>query len=150
MTEELEFNFDDFFVTQDPKQSGTVVQVDLEDVNGNTRTVPITIKRGLSFGDQEAAKQNAVKKRIKPNGEVEILDINEDIFAVEIVARAVKDWPFKYSDGKKVPVTRENVKFLLAGGVATLATLLINKISAGKGAKQPFTTPLGKSSEDRS
>lgn len=91
-----------------------------------------------------------MKKRIKPNGDVEITDINEDIFAVEIVARAIKDWPFRHSDGTKVPVTRENIKFLLADGVQTLATLFINKIASGKEAKKAFTPPSGKASEDPS
>lgn len=134
------FLFDDFFVAQDETDPGEQINVAL-----NGRQVPLHVKRGLSHSDKQAAKKVAVKTRVKPNGQIEITEIDEGEFAVELIFRCLKSWPFKYRDGKPVKITRENIRLMLGEHTEVLATLFTNNITKKTEAMQPFTTPSANS-----
>lgn len=131
-----QFLFDDFFVAQDDTDPGERVEVELRG-----RVVPIYLKRGLSFGDKQAAKSAAVSTRIKPNGQVEITRMDEGVFAVELLYRCIKSWPFTYASHKKVPVSRENIRAMLSDSAETLAKVVIDKINEREAKLAPFTKP---------
>ncbi|GHO45193.1 hypothetical protein [Ktedonospora formicarum] len=131
-----QFLFDDFFVAQDASDEGELIEVEIND-----RLVPVYIKRGLSFEDKAAAKAVGVKQRVKPNGEVEIVSMDEAAFAVELLYRCIVSWPFVYSSGRKVPVSRENIRLMLSEGAEAVAQVLLQRINKKREAKQPFTTP---------
>ena len=143
MSDTEQFLFDDFFVSQDETDPGERVEVEIRG-----RQVPVFLKRGLSFADREAAKSQAVKTRIKPNGQPEVVSIDEGIFAIELLFRTIKSWPFTYRSGKRVEISRENIKAMLADGADVLAKLVIDRISKRSEQMAPFTTPSEQNSAD--
>ncbi len=138
-----QFLFDDFFVSQDESDPGERVEVEI-----NGRQVPVYLKRGLSFADREAAKSQAVQTRIKPNGQVEIVRLDEGVFAVELLFRCLKSWPFTYRSGKRVEISRENIRAMLAEGADVLAKLMVDRIKTRSEKMAPFTTPSEKTSAE--
>lgn len=118
------FLFDDFFVPED--DPGHRVDISMRDVHGSTRVVPIYIKRGLSLSDRDAAKNKAVQTRVNPNnGQLELVGVDDSVFMVELVFRTLKSWPFKNKDKSgefvPVPITRENIRLMLADAVDQLS-----------------------------
>lgn len=140
---EDQFLFDDFFVAQDDSDPGERVEVELRG-----RKVPIFLKRGLSFGDKQAAKSKAVQTRVKPNGQVEIVSVDEGTFAVELLLSSIKSWPFVYASGKRVPVTRENIRAMLGDCAEVLAKVVVDRITARDKKMAPFTKPSEQISAD--
>lgn len=142
------FLFDDFFVANDQTDPGDRVEVEITDVHGNPRIVPLYIKRGLSLDDREAAKRQAVKTRLKPNGEYEIVSMDETVFAIELLVRCIRVWPFRYRDGSQVPVTRENIRQFLADGADKLAAMIVGRMQKRQEQKGPFLTPSALASDE--
>ncbi|GHO55527.1 hypothetical protein [Ktedonobacter robiniae] len=136
MSENEQFLFEDFFVAQDATDEGDRIEVEIND-----RLVPLRLKRGLSFEDKAAAKAVGVKQKVKPNGEVEIVEMDEAAFAVELLYRCIVSWPFVYSSGRKVPVSRENIRIMLSEGAEAVAQVVLQRINKRREIKQPFTTP---------
>lgn len=131
--QETDFLFDDFFVALDEDDFGELVEVEIRG-----RQVPIYIKRGLSLADREAAKSQAIKTRIKPTGEIEIVSMDEAVFAIELMVRCIKSWPFKYSNGLPVEITRENIRAMLADAVDAISLKLISNMQIRQKQREPF------------
>lgn len=124
------FLFDDFFV--DDADEGVVHIVTIRG-----RAVPITCKRDVTLADQEAAEQAAVRRHLTPDGRLVVDGVENGVLAVEILFRTIKRWPFVYGPkhphaGKPVPITRENIRRMVADGAEALAT----SIAKGRTAKQ--------------
>jgi hypothetical protein len=127
------FLFDDFFSGQD--DPGVEVSIY---VRG--KQVPIRLKRGLSLAEREEAKNAAITRRIRPDGQMEILAINEAKLQVETLIRAVKSWPFT-KDGQPVPITRENL-LALGSDVADAILLEVTRLAqVREEALVPFAPP---------
>ena len=141
MSDEQTFLFDDFFVAQDDSDPGERVDVEIRG-----RQVPFFLKRGLSFADREAAKSVAVQTRVKPNGQVEIVRIDEGVFATELLYRCLKSWPFTHRSGKRVEISRENIRAMVADGADTLAKVVIDRMTKRQETMKPFTKPSEKTS----
>ena len=116
MSEET-FLADDFFA--DENEAGIELIVKLKG-----RDVPFMIKRGLSFADINYAKQQATKTRFKPDGSPEVYAFDEGILNVEILFRSLKSWPFVDRAKKPYPLTRDNIKNLLAENVEPIVKAL--------------------------
>ncbi len=140
-----QFLFDDFFVAQDATDPGDKVSVEIRG-----RQVPVFLKRGLSFSDREAAKNAAVQTRVKPNGQVEIVRMDEGVFAVELLYRCLVSWPFTYKSGKKVEISRENIQAMLADGAEALAMVVVKRMQSRQEKLEPFTKPSEQTSADLS
>ncbi|GCE45184.1 hypothetical protein EI42_03158 [Thermosporothrix hazakensis] len=125
------FYYDDFFVPEDDPGEKVYIEMD-------GRQVPFWIKRKLSMGDREAAKRASVKKRFKSNGQVEISDIDEGEFALELVVRCVKKWPFKYRDGRPVPINRNTVREMVGDAADALSLLILDRLKKKDDAKKAF------------
>lgn len=127
------FLFDDFFASDnDP---GVVIGVTIKG-----RRVPITIKRGLSVTERTAAEQKAVRKHTDPSGRLVFDGVDEAVLVEELLVAAIKDWPFKNSDGSAVPVTRENIRRML-GGAEEIASAIQTIDREGESALAPFEQP---------
>lgn len=131
-----EFLFEDFFVAADDPGVEEVVNI-------HGRDVPLRIKRGITLKDIEEAKSKAVKTHLSPSGQLIVDSIDEAVMTVEILVRCIKGWPFT-KDGKKVPVTRENLYAMRAEASDALQTLVQRLVSGKKEALVPF----GKASEE--
>jgi hypothetical protein len=140
---EEDFFYDNFFVSQDATDPGKEVMVTIRG-----REVPIRIKRGLSLEDREAAKAQAITKRIKPDGTPEIVKLDEGVFAIELIVRNVLSWPFRHRNGSKVPITRENIKAMVADGADALATTIMKSIQGQVTATANFTSSSEPTSEE--
>ena len=105
------FDFDTFFV--DDSDAGEDVPVT---VRGHTFTV--TVKRGLSLGDREAAKSVATKSHVSPTGALVIDNFDTTAFTVEMLARMIKGWSLPR------PATRANVVAMGADVSDALQTAL--------------------------
>lgn len=133
MSDDLTFLFEDFFASDEERTVDIPVTI-------LGRVVPITVKVGLTVEDRLAAQRAAIKKSVKPSGEVTILGVDESEATIELLARAIVRWPFMQKDGVPVPVTRENIRKLLGGADALAAA--IQKLDAeGLAALDPFVTP---------
>jgi hypothetical protein len=128
-----DFFYDDFFVSQDERDPGKEVTVKIRG-----RDVPIRIKRGLSLEDREAAKNQAITKRITPDGKPEIVKLDEGIFAIELLVRNIIYWPFKFRSGRLVPITRETIKAMLADGVDALTKAVMTAMQEQAETTAPF------------
>lgn len=117
------FLFDDFFV--DEADEGVVHEVLIRG-----RKVPITCKRDITLEDKEAAEQAAVKRHLDPTGRVVVDGIDGGVLAVEILVRCVKKWPFTFKDGRPVPITRENIRRMVASAAEALATSIVGTLEA--------------------
>lgn len=113
-----QFLFDDFFVpADDPGIEDSVT------VRG--QVIPMHVAKGLSLRDVQEANAKAVRTRVDPaTGNVEIVGVDQVVFAVEILVRAIKSWPFTMSDGTAVPVTRENLYALRADGLSAFKSII--------------------------
>lgn len=126
------FLFDDFFV--DDADEGVVHEVTIRG-----RKVPITCKRDVTLADKEAAEQAAVRRHLDPTGRVVVDGIDSGVLAVELLVRCVKKWPFTFKDGKSVPITRENIRRMIADGAEALAQSIVEVVQAKqKEADGPF------------
>lgn len=130
------FLADDFFV--DEHDPGVELIVTL-----SGRTVPLMVKRGLSFADIAAAKQQATKMRFKPDGTPEVYAFDETIMNVEILFRALKSWPFTQRNGKSLPLTRENIKALRAENIEPIIKALGIIVERRGQATDPFGSHSG-------
>jgi hypothetical protein len=147
------YDFDDFFLSDnDP---GVEVPVKI-----NGRTVPIWIKRALSTGDYKAAQAKAVMQSMGPDGKLTIKGMDEEAFAVELVAASIVSWPFTQKKRNRagqvvmdengdpirepVPVTRENVRRFLAEGTAYLQAYILGAIERkSEAVAGPFESQSG-------
>src|ERR1700731_2669645 len=121
MTDETEhYDYDDFFIPQnDPGEILPVL------ING--RTVPITVKRGVTTGDVKAAQAKAYIQRKDPQGNLRVVGVDEQEMTAQLLATCILSWPFKKNVGTKeqpdwrdVPITKEHIKALLAEGGASI------------------------------
>lgn len=133
-----EFFFDDYFVSEDDPG----IPVDIRFKSG---TVPIYIKKCISLEDVEAAKEKAIIKKFKRDGSMEVVRIDEAVLTSELLARVIKSWPFKYKNGKDVPITPENIRALDASGSEQLQALASGLIKA----REDMTAPFEKNSAGR-
>jgi hypothetical protein len=126
------FLFDDFFV--DDADAGVVHNVVIRG-----RVVPITTKRDVTLADKEAAEQAAVKRHLDPTGRVVVDGIDGGALAVEVLVRCIKSWPFTFKDGKPVPITRDNIRRMVADAAEALAQSIVSVTQAKqKEADGPF------------
>lgn len=126
-----DFLFDDFFTTDETP--GVEVAFDIQG-----RSVPIILKRGISFKDFSEAKEQAVTMRINPvSMQPEILKYDDAVFGVELLVRCIKSWPF-VDKGMPVPVTRETIKQLNSLTVQAMVLKLQEIMQKGKDALTPF------------
>lgn len=131
--EQQQFFFDEFFA--DESDAGVVVPVTIRG-----KQVPITFKRGLTVEDKSRAQQAAVQKRLTADGRL-VYDGVDESKAVELMLlAAIKDWPFTYRDGRKVPVSVENIRNLL-GGADEMADIIQKLDAEGAEALVPFVSP---------
>jgi hypothetical protein len=126
------FYFDEAFI--DESDPGVPVEVEIKG-----RKAVIHLTRGVSLHDKLAAKKQAVRHRIRPDGSVEIQNIDEEIFAVELLARSVKSWPFVFrGSNRPVPVTRENIKKMLSDVSEQLQAIVLNMTQKQEESLVPF------------
>jgi hypothetical protein len=145
MSEEM-FFFDDFFVSEEDQ--GAPVEVEMKDKDGKPRTVKIHLKRGISLRDREAAKKKAIRTRFTPDGRMELVDVDDEIFTVELLVRLIKEWPFKYGNGQPVKISRENITLMLANGADELKKLVLGIVEKEKEAHGPFAKPSDEASTE--
>jgi hypothetical protein len=139
------FLFDDFFVPED--DPGHKVEVKVKDRNGRMRVVPIFLKRGMSLSDRESAKAKAVQTRINPkNGQLEMTGVDEGVFQMEILMRAIVSWPFKDKYGQAIEVTRKNINLCLPD----MADILFQQVLGLMDRQEASLDFFEKASEDRS
>jgi hypothetical protein len=125
-----DFLYDDFFSTED--DPGVVVPIKIKG-----KTVPITLRRGLSVAERAAAETACVKRSVGPNGQMVVSGIDESKLVEEVLLLSILDWPFTTKDGEKVPVTRENIR-RLRGGAEQIAKALQTIEEQGEQALAPF------------
>jgi hypothetical protein len=99
--------------------------------------LPFTLKRGVSFRDVADAKAQATKTRVKPTGEIEPYEFSEKIMNIEILAKTLREWPFQYSDGSEVPLTRENIADLDGDVVQALVEQIAKVVQEKRKALDP-------------
>ena len=126
------FLYDDFFLTESATEDLTVT------LKG--RPVTFKVKQYLSLGDRQAAYSAATKYKVGSNGKLELAKLDEMAMAVELLARLIVSWPFRFSDGSPVPITVENIKKLVVDPSSDLLVYALNKFS-NVDQKKPFTTP---------
>lgn len=131
-----QFYFEDFFTVTDAEDTGDTISVVLRG-----REVPIVLKSGLSLGDRNAAKEKAVKKHVKPNGQIEITDIDEGLFQLELLSRTIKSWPFKYHDGRPVKVSKDTITAMFADNADELAKVVSSRLAKRDSDQKAFTKP---------
>ncbi|GHO44515.1 hypothetical protein [Ktedonospora formicarum] len=135
MSEQENFYFDEFFDDED--DPGVPVELDIKG-----RKVTIYIARGVSFHDKQAAKKQAVRMKVHPDGKISILGIDEETFAVEVLARTIKSWPFKYrQSGKTVPITKDTIRKFLSDGAEQLQAIVLNMVQKQEEALDFFESP---------
>ena len=119
------FDFDTFFV--DDSDPGVT-----ETVTARGKSFTITVKRGLSLGDREAAKNAAMTSHVSSNGQLVIDGFDDGKFQLELLARCLKSWSLPR------PVTRPNV-LALSADVADACLLVLKKyIAPSEEALAPF------------
>lgn len=137
------FEFADFFVSEsDP---GTIETVTMQDNNGNTFDVDLTIRRGISIGDIQAARAAAMKTHLTPEGQQVVDGFDDTLFVIHLLSRAIMSWPFT-RNGAPVHVNVANVSRLNAKNAdvfSILATKLTGESPAAKEALQDFEKPSG-------
>lgn len=133
-----EYLYDDFFISED--DPGVEMQVPI-----NGRVVPITFRRGLTVEETEKVRAAAIKKRLRPDGQMELVDVNETAYQLHVVALAVKSWPFvkRAEDGvvTPVPVTLETVKRLGGDALNALFNAYQLVLARQQEALAPFEPP---------
>jgi hypothetical protein len=127
------FYYDDFFVSKDKKDAGEIVVVTLKG-----REVPIRFKRGISLGDKNAAKARSIVTRIKPDGKPEIVSIDDSAFALELLSRTIIEWPFKYRDGRPVPISKDTIEEMFEDCADELALLVMKRFTKKREVQQDF------------
>lgn len=135
------FLFDDFFVSLDPSDPGEEMVVEL-----SGRQVPLRVKRGLSLSDRSAANSQAVKTRVTPDGKLEVVSVDQEIFQTELLFRCLKSWPFTFSNGEHVPITREYIKAMFGENVDAITANIQKRMKGVKENKAPFSKPSAKPS----
>jgi|SRR5271157_1077889 len=133
------FLFDNFFTPDDANG------IDIEVPIGN-QNIPFTVKRSVSVKDMFAAKASATKMRFKPTGEPEVYAFDEGTMNIEILARTLKAWPFLYSDGKPVPLTRENIQILDGDVIEPIVKAINEIIQKRRTSSDPFVNQSGAAS----
>jgi len=133
VSDSTEFFFDDFFVGSD--DPGVEIKPVLRG-----RVVPMRITRGLSLDDREAAKAMAVRQHLNPQGQMVLDGIDEKVLNVEVLARALKSWPFT-RDGQPVPITRQTITALGGDCCDAIMAEMAKLLSAAEDAHAPFENP---------
>lgn len=137
------YDFDDFFVSLEDPGIAYLVSV-------NGRDVPITVKRGIGLSDMKTAQGKAIITRKSPNGQPEIVGMDEEVFTVELLLKSILSWPFtrKNPDGSRSPVeiTRETIRAMLGEGGLQLQGILTKQIEGRQAALVPFESPSGEGS----
>jgi hypothetical protein len=137
------YDYDEFFIPA--KDPGVEIQVPI-----HGRSVPIKVRRGLTLGDVKGAQSKAVIQKKNLKGEIEIAGVDEEVFTTELLFNAIVSWPFKKNLGTKedpdwrdVPVTKENVRAILADGAAYIQNFLVGKMQEAKQSVIPLESPSG-------
>lgn len=141
MSEQETFFVDDFFVID---ESETV------EVEMNGKQVPIIFKKKLGWGDRNAAKAKAIVYHLDPAGKPVVDRIDDTAFAEEILLRSIISWPFTFQNGKKLPVTLDNIRKLSTSCGDALQQVALERIMQRDAAQTPFLTTSEKTSEDHS
>lgn len=128
------FLFDDFFVPNDDPGVEDVVTI-------NGRDVPMHFKRALTLRDREEAKAKAVTTSVGKDGSLAVTGVDEGVFTVEVLFRAIKSWPFTFKDGSPVPVTRENIQAMMATSADALQAKVLSLTAPKREALDPFVQP---------
>ena len=129
MSEET-FLADDFFYKDSDTAPITI------SVRG--RSVPFSIKRGVSAADIAAARKVAVKISFSPSGKPVLSNVDQEAFEQEIVFRCLKEWPFKEADGTPLPITRENLGDMAGDVVTALSQKIMSVMQGGQEANAPL------------
>jgi hypothetical protein len=125
MTNNDHFFYDEFFSSDD--DPGVPV-----DVVSHGKTVTIHLKRTVSLEDtQRAFNKAATFKLNKQTGQKQLQSYDEQAAIIETLAASIRSWPFKYRDGKAVPITANTVKRLDATVILQLKDAL-DKMYAGR------------------
>lgn len=136
--QQQQFFFDDFFVSAD--DPGVELPVSI-----GGQVVPIFIKRRFSLEDVEVARDKAIKKHINfKTGDVVIDDIDDNAFILHMMLRGIVSWPFKYRDGKAVPITEKTVRSLDADAYQQISVAITKAIKQ----KEEQVVPLEKDSAE--
>lgn len=104
-TVEDQYMFSDYF--SDPEDPGVPV-----DVIHRGKSIPFRIRRQLSLGEKQLANDAAVEFSVGENGMPTVKKVDQAAFMTEICLIAIKEWPFKYPTGKRVPINRQTISKL--------------------------------------
>jgi len=127
---EQEFFYDDFFVN--PEDCGIAITLKVRD-----REVPVTVRPGITIAEREAAVGRSMIRKMV-DGKIKTFGIDETKLSGELMALAITTWPFKYRDGKLVPITGENCMKMLVGAADQILVL----IAQGREAKAEELNPF--------
>jgi hypothetical protein len=112
-----QFFYDEFFL--DDEDEGIP-----EEITINGKKITLHFKRNMTLEDSAAAQSKSIKTKVGRDGKVEIAEVNEEEFIIQILSRMIKSWPFTYRNNKPVPITPATIRKMYAEGGEQLAQVV--------------------------
>ena len=126
--------FDDYF--SDPEDAGVAV-----DVWHRGKLLHFVMRKSLTLKERQKASGKAIKISLDATGQPHLDNVDQALFSTELLLSALKEWPFKYRDGKPVPIEEKTVSKLDSSLVDKLVSLLLGTSAAQDEALGPFGQP---------
>jgi hypothetical protein len=120
----------------DPSDRGVSIQIE-----HHGKDLPFRIRRSLTIDERQRANEAAIEIQIDKNGLPIITKQDQAAYTKEIVLIGLKHWPFEYSPGKPVPLTRANILKLDGSLLDKLAAAILGATEVKAEQYDPFGSP---------
>jgi hypothetical protein len=125
----------------DPNDRGVEITV-----RHHGKAIPFRIRRSLTIDERQRAADAAFTIELDENGKPKIGKQDQSAFTKETVFIGLKEWPFKYPGGGKVPITRKTIGELDGGLLDKLANYILGITEVDKAQLDPFGSPSDEAS----
>lgn len=101
------------------------------------------LRKSLTLGEKQDALAASVDITLGKDGTPHIDRMDNAAYTEKIVLAAVKAWPFKYADGRDVPINKETVHKLDGSLSEKLSNIVLGQDAAQGTALSPFVMKSG-------
>ena len=126
--------YDDFF--SDPADEGVPVEV-----WHRGKRLEFKLRKSITLKERQLATDASIKISLDESGKPKLEKVDQSAFTTEVLSHALKSWPFKYRDGREVPINRHTVAALDSSLADKLVAQVVRQDSAQEEALDPFVQP---------
>jgi hypothetical protein len=110
----------------------------LVEIEWRGEVLPFRIKRVLTIDERQRAQQAGVELGIDEKGKPKLIRQDQAAYTKAIVLVGLKEWPFEFEPGKRVPINETTVSKLDAGLLDEIALRILGTTQVNKGDLAPF------------